>query len=135
MKFERDNSRVALTQEVKDKITEEERQIKEEQQLHLETHERVKAEFDDLQAKYKKVTDELAARQISYAPIDYQLDLLWHDMERGAVPVDKEAENTWYQHIKTVKETNSLSPRWRQEIQEIHEKLMSLNSNNSIKIV
>ena len=47
-------------------------------------------------------------RSFLYRPLNEQLDMLWHDINEGKIQADTTSANTWYQHIKTVKESRPL---------------------------
>ena len=112
MKFQRENTKVALTQQMKDEVVAK----KEAQEAH-------KKEIIQKNIEQKKIIAEaeknfaangasIMQREIAYGPIQYQLDLLWHDMDRGVISVDKTAANTWYAHIKAAKEAAPLANNW-----------------------
>ena len=43
-------------------------------------------------------------RQAKYGHLQNQLDMLWHDIDEGRIQADTTSANTWYQHIKKIKE-------------------------------
>ena len=47
-------------------------------------------------------------RRYLYRPLYEQLDMLWHDIDSGKIQADTTSANTWYQHIKSVKEFRPL---------------------------
>ena len=59
--------------------------------------------------------------------------MLWHDMDRGVIPIDKTDANTWYSHIKTAKESTPLSNNWQFNYNKsYHEMKVAIsNTNNS----
>jgi len=133
MKFMRDNSEIALTKEYKEQLEREKREAEEKLQKEREEVERLKNEFSGLQRKYDAIMQNLTKRQFEYMPIDYQLDLLWHDMNRGVIKVDRKRKDTWYNHVKEVKEKNPLKAEWREELAEIQVEMHELVSNNTIE--
>ena len=135
MKFQKDNSRIALTDEM---IKEEEKKAEiEHKQAKIEREQKKKIEKElwKLQDKHQAVMDQLSARQYSYAPFDVQLDMLWHDMDRGAIKIDKRRANTWYQYIKSIKEQIPIPSDWREQVLEIQKDLATLRANSSIEVV
>ena len=135
MKFQKDNSRIALTDEM---IKEEEKKAEiEHKQAKIEREQKKKIEKElwKLQDKHQAVMDQLSARQYSYAPFDVQLDMLWHDMDRGAIKIDKSHANTWYQYIKSIKEQIPIPSDWREQVLEIQKDLATLRANASIEVV
>ena len=118
MKFKRENIKVALTQEMKEQaVAAKAREIK----IKKEAEEKKKTQIQKIQKTENELhanAAAISAREYSYGSIQYQLDLLWHDMDRGAVVVDKTDANTWYHHIKTVKEKNALAADWREQYQQ-----------------
>tara|TARA_S200002703_G_scaffold152827_1_gene153686 strand:- start:21370 stop:21777 length:408 start_codon:yes stop_codon:yes gene_type:complete len=135
MKFQKDNKKVALTKEVKQEIKREREERVIQEKREAKERKRVEKEFWSLKDEFQKVTDNLAARHMAYLPVDLQLDMLWHDMESGAIKVDKRKANTWYSHIKSVKENYPLSENWKEEIREINEEVQKLMANNKIEVV
>ena len=93
MKFQKDNSKTALTQEQKKKA--EEMKAMQEEQVRMAREMREKRE-------------KLQARLQAYGTITDQLDMLWHDIDEGRLEADKESANSWYQTIKNAKENNPL---------------------------
>ena len=49
-----------------------------------------------------------SARQYFYKSLQSQLDMLWHDIDEGKIQADTTSANTWYGHIKTIKEAYPL---------------------------
>jgi len=135
MKFQKDNSKISLTKEEKEKIVEDQIRLEKKAQAEQQKREEVEREDWKLKDEYKKVTHSLAMRQMSYLPIDSQLDMLWHDMEEGHIKVDKRRANTWYQHVKSVKEHNPLPENWRDELMEIQKEVDELVANSMIEVV
>lgn len=135
MKFQKDNTKIALTEEMKQQEVREKREKIVREKAQKETVARLEKEVWKLKDEYQKVTDSLLARQMSYLPVDLQLDMLWHDMESGAIKVDKRRANTWYKHIKSVKESYPISENWRDELGEIQSDLNQLMANNKIEVV
>ena len=135
MKFQKDNSRIALTDEMIKE--EEEKAIVEKKRIKKEKEHKVKVEKEiwKLRDEYQKVMDNLSARQYSYAPVDVQLDMLWHDMDRGTIKVDKSYANTWYNHVKSVKENFPIPTDWREQMAEIQNDLNTLLANTNIEVV
>tara|TARA_Y100000817_G_C16503008_1_gene387688 strand:- start:71 stop:478 length:408 start_codon:yes stop_codon:yes gene_type:complete len=135
MKFQKDNTKIALTKEIKEEVIEKEKEtIK--IRKKIEQHEKaINEELAKIQDRYQDAVDKLAARQYAYAPVDVQLDMLWHDMDQGYIKVDKKRANTWYQHVKSVKDAYSLSSEWRQEILDIERDLSVLRANSNIEDV
>ena len=135
MKFQKDNSRIALT----DKMIKEETEIADKAVIRAkkekEHKEKIEKEVWKLQDRYQAVMDNLAARQYSYAPVDVQLDMLWHDIDRGAIKTDKRYANTWYHHVKSVKESYPIPDDWRDQMIEIQKDLHELRANTNIEVV
>ena len=48
----------------------------------------------------------LGRRRQAYGAFTDQLDMLWHDIDDGKLQADTTSGNTWYHHIKAVKESN-----------------------------
>jgi hypothetical protein len=44
-------------------------------------------------------------RSYLYRPATEQLDMLWHDINEGKIQADTTSANTWYQHVKAVKDS------------------------------
>ena len=104
MKFKRENIQVALTQEMKEKavaskIKQEERKIQK-----IKQSEELKAKAIKAEENLRANVAAISAREYGYGPMKFQLDLLWHDMDSGAIQIDKSNSNTWYHYIKTIKE-------------------------------
>ena len=135
MKFQKDNKNIALTKEFKEQEVKERRERVVQEMERQETVARLEKEVWKLKDEYQKVTDSLLARQMSYLPVDLQLDMLWHDMDSGSVKVDKRNANTWYKHIKSVKDAYPISENWREELGEIQLELNELMANNKIEVV
>lgn len=135
MKFQKDNKNIALTKEFKEQEVKERRERVVQEMERQETVARLEKEVWKLKDEYQKVTDSLLARQMSYLPVDLQLDMLWHDMDSGSVKVDKRRANTWYKHIKSVKDSYPISENWREELGEIQLELNELMANNKIEVV
>ena len=135
MKFQKDNTKIALTKEMKEEAIEKEIEMVKVRKK-IEQHEKaINEELAKIQDRYQDAVDKLAARQYAYAPVDVQLDMLWHDMDQGYIKVDKRRANTWNQHVKSVKDTYPLSPDWRQEILDIERDLSVLRANSNIEDV
>ena len=135
MKFQKDNSQIALTDEM---IKEEEKRVEVEvkkAEVAREQKKKIEKELWKLQDKHQAVMDQLSARQYSYAPVDVQLDMLWHDMDRGAIKTDKRYANTWYQYVKSIKEQIPIPSDWREQVLEIQKDLATLRANASIEVV
>ena len=83
MKFQKDNTKIALTKEIKEEVIEKEKEtIK--IRKKIEQHEKaINEELAKIQDRYQDAVDKLAARQYAYAPVDVQLDMLWHDMVKA----------------------------------------------------
>ena len=135
MKFQKDNSQVALTKEFKEQMDREKEELEKKYKEQQEETNRIKKRFWGLHEKYDKLMDNLTKRQFEYMPIDYQLDLLWHDMESGAIKVDKKKDGTWYKHIKSVKEKYPLKEDWRSELVELNEEMQEIASNTNVDFV
>ena len=109
MKFKRDNTNVALTQEMKDAAIKEQ-QEKQENAQRLARRKRKDVERRRLaERKYEQIVKPITARKRSYPPIEDQLDKLWHDMDSGYVKVNKRSANTCYYGIKKIKNPNTKS--------------------------
>ena len=135
MKFQRDNTEVALTQEMKDAAAKKEADEKKELAL---AEKRKRKRIEEIQKRELVVAEKLnnlRRREVSYGPIVYQLDLLWHDMNNGVIPIDKAKANTWYQHIKEVKDQAPLIENWREELNIAQRELREYVANNEVEIV
>ena len=55
-------------------------------------------------------TGILKRRMAAYGPIAGQLDKLWHDIDDGRIIADTESSNTWYAHVKLVKDSFVVPP-------------------------
>ena len=135
MKFQKDNSRIALTDEIIKEENEKAEKVRVEAKTQREHKKKIEKEVWKLRDKYQAVMDNLAARQYSYAPVDVQLDMLWYDMDRGAIKVDKRYANTWYDHVKSVKEKFPIPTDWREQMIEIQKDLDTLLANTNIEVV
>ena len=126
MKFQKDNSGVSVTQEMKDAAIERQRRIEEGEEQKKKTRqiqgvlaeERVRLNKERVQ-KIKEFTDPLDARIRAYGSIVDQLDLLWHDIDKGRVTADTTSANSWYSHIKESKDNNPLPENWVEKLQEV----------------
>ena len=56
-------------------------------------------------------------------------------MEKGYIKVDKRRANTWYGHIKSVKEKYPLPEDWREQLLEIQTEADKLMANSKIEVV
>lgn len=135
MKFQKDNSNIALTSEMKESAIRERQEFIERAEKQREETAIVQKEIWKLQDQYQEVLDNVSRRQLSYMPVDYQLDLLWHDMDSGAITVDKTSSNTWYHHIKEIKEKYPVTSTWRDDIVEIQKDLHTLMANSNIEVI
>jgi len=135
MKFQKDNVNISLTQEDKEQIQREKEELERQLEEQKMETERVKQEYIRLNQEYFEIAEKLEHRQIAYMPIDYQLDLLWHDMKRGVIKVDQKREDTWFQHVKNVKDNITIDREWREKLPKLEDEIKKLVANNNIEIV
>ena len=135
MKFQKDNVNISLTQEDKEQIQREKEELERQLEEQKKETERVKQEYIRLNQEYFEIAEKLEHRQIAYMPIDYQLDLLWHDMKRGVIKVDQKREDTWFQHVKNVKDNITIDREWREKLPKLEDEIKKLVANNNIEIV
>jgi len=135
MKFQKDNVNISLTQEDKEQIQREKEELERQLEEQKRETERVKQEYIRLNQEYFEIAEKLEHRQIAYMPIDYQLDLLWHDMKRGVIKVDQKREDTWFQHVKNVKDNITIDREWREKLPKLEDEIKKLVANNNIEIV
>jgi len=135
MKFQKDNVNISLTQEDKEQIQREKEELERQLEEQKRETERVKQEYIRLNQEYFEIAEKLEHRQIAYMPIDYQLDLLWHDMKRGVIKVDQKREDTWFQHVKNVKDNIPIDREWREKLPKLEDEIKKLVANNNIEIV
>jgi len=125
MKFQKDNSGVSVTQEMKDAAVERQKRIEEgeiqkkkaQQAQRVAAEERVRLNKERMQ-KIQELTTPLEARIMAYGSIMDQLDLLWHDIDEGRINMDTTSANSWYSHIKEAKNNNPLAENWVEKIEE-----------------
>lgn len=134
MKFQKDNVNISLTQEDKQQIQREKEELERQLEEQKKETERVKQEYIRLNQEYFEIAEKLEHRQIAYMPIDYQLDLLWHDMKRGVIKIDQKREDTWFQHVKNVKDNIPIDREWREKLPKLEDKIKKLVANNNIRI-
>ena len=128
MKFKRDNTKVALTQEMKDAAIKEQ-QEKQENEQRLARIKRKEVEKRRVaEINYENIAKPLITRQRMYPPVIVQLDKLWHDMDDGYIKVDKRAKNTWYNSIKNIKDAAPLEKTWKSDLHEAYKEIMRLNT-------
>ena len=135
MKFQKDNVNISLTQEDKEQIQREKEELERQLEEQKMETERVKQEYIRLNQEYFEIADKLEHRHIAYMPIDYQLDLLWHDMKRGVIKIDQKREDTWFQHVKNVKDNIPIDREWREKLPKLEDEIKKLVANNNIEIV
>jgi len=135
MKFQKDNVNISLTQEDKEQIQREKEELERQLEEQKKETERVKQEYIRLNQEYFEIAEKLEHRHIAYMPIDYQLDLLWHDMKRGVIKVDQKREDTWFQHVKNVKDNIPIDREWREKLPKLEDEIKKLVANNNIEIV
>jgi len=135
MKFQKDNVNISLTQEDKEQIQREKEELERQLEEQKRETERVKQEYIRLNQEYFEIAEKLEHRQIAYMPIDYQLDLLWNDMKRGVIKVDQKREDTWFQHVKNVKDNIPIDREWREKLPKLEDEIKKLVANNNIEIV
>ena len=135
MKFQKDNVNISLTQEDKEQIQREKEELERQLEEQKKETERVKQEYIRLNQEYFEIAEKLEHRQIAYMPIDYQLDLLWNDMKRGVIKVDQKREDTWFQHVKNVKDNIPIDREWREKLPKLEDEIKKLVANNNIEIV
>jgi len=134
MKFQRDNTNVALTQEMKDAVIKERKEKEKTAKDFMQKKRKQRISRDKAEREYAEQVIPIEMRKRAYPRIGDQLDMLFHDMESGYITVDKEQANTWYQTIKRVKEQTPLSETWREDLVIAHHELVNRNSelaNNS----
>ena len=135
MKFQKDNVNISLTQEDKQQIQREKEELERQLEEQKKETERVKQEYIRLNQEYFEIANKLEHRHMAYMPIDYQLDLLWHDMKRGVIKVDQKREDTWFQHVKNVKDNIPIDREWREKLPKLEDEIKKLVANNNIEIV
>ena len=135
MKFQKDNVNISLTQEDKEQIQREKEELERQLEEQKKETERVKQEYIRLNQEYFEIAEKLEHRHMAYMPIDYQLDLLWHDMKRGVIKVDQKREDTWFQHVKNVKDNIPIDREWREKLPKLEDEIKKLVANNNIEIV
>ena len=69
MKFQKDNTKIALTKEMKDQVVKERRERVVREKKEAEIREKFEKEVWRLKDEYQKVTHHLASRQVSYLPV------------------------------------------------------------------
>ena len=77
----------------------------------------------ELVEKIEEINGPLSLRSEQYDMWQYQLDLLWHDIDNNKLGEDAKT-GLWYNHIKSIKESNPKVTAERKailesEIQEI----------------
>ena len=135
MKFQKDNVNISLTQEDKEQIQREKEELERQLEEQKMETERVKQEYIRLNQEYFEIANKLEHRHIAYLPIDCQLDLLWHDMKRGVIKIDQKREDTWFSHIKKVKDNIPIDREWREKLPKLEDEIKKLVANNNIEIV
>jgi len=142
MKIQKDNTKIALTQEMKDaekKRKEDEKKeamekIRRKQEWE-ETRQRLLKEQGQAEREMQRAAEPVGKRQLAYPPISEQLDMLWHDMKNGIIKIDKRRKNTWYHAIKEVKESTPISETWREDVENARLEILKVNqriANNNI---
>ena len=109
MKFQRENLKVALTQKMKDDVAADVAAREEAQRKIIAKSREKQLRILEAERNLAANTAPVMRREMSYGSLVYQLDLLWHDMDNGVIPIDKTAANTWYSHIKEAKEKTPLA--------------------------
>lgn len=134
MKIQRDNSNVALTQEMKDEVFKKEQEKIKEAERQLEAKikkDKLLAELREeeyvARKEFESVVMPVGKRQAAYPPILEQLDMLWHDMDTGAIKVDKRKKDTWYAKIKEIKEATPLDKTWREDTENAQKKMAQVH--------
>jgi hypothetical protein len=127
MKFQKDNSNVALTQQMKDEVAAKERKEKEEKEEEIRQHQKIQ----EKEVTFADQLGQVRFREYLYGPIGMQLDMLWHDMDEGRIYADTTSENTWYSHIKKIKDNAYLSPNWTQELANTYNDLTTMVAKNN----
>lgn len=130
MKIQRDNTKVALTQEMKDEVFEKEKEKIRKAELDLENKikkdeelKKIHAEGDAAFKEYSEIVEPIGVRQSAYPPIQVQLDMLWHDMDNGTIKVNKRTKDSWYKLIKTIKSNVPISTTWYEDSLKAQEKI------------
>jgi len=119
MKYQRDNSKVTVTQEMRDQ---EQKKKEEAAKKEQEFHKKIK-DLKEAERLYHEAVEPAYNRENSYPPLSEQLDMLWHDMDAGIIKVDKRKSNTWYKIIKKSKERAPLKKSWKEDIEKAQTKL------------
>lgn len=142
MKIQKDNTKIALTQEMKDaekKRKEDEKekamQAIRKQQEFEETRQKLLKDQGAAERNIQRMAEPVGKRQMAYPPISEQLDMLWHDMDSGIIKIDKRRKNTWYRAIKDAKESTPVSETWREDVEEARLEIVKVNrqmANNNI---
>jgi hypothetical protein len=143
MKIQKDNSKIALTQEIKDaeKRKREEEKEKAMQEIRKkqkweETRQTILKDQARAERNIKRVAEPVGRRQLAYPPISEQLDMLWHDMDAGIIKVDKRRKGTWYRAIKEAKESTPINETWREDVDEARLSLLQAGkrmANNNLQ--
>jgi len=116
MKFQKDNSEVAFTQQMKDDIVAKEvviEEAKEEAKILV-------AKQQEIGNKIKEIMEPVIDRIHSYGVLTDQLDRIWHDIDEERIQADKISANSWYMSIKTVKNENPILANWEEEIKVLY---------------
>ena len=142
MKIQKDNSKIALTQEMKDaekkRKDDEKKEAMEKirkQQDWEKTQIKLVKEQGQAERNMQRIAEPVGKRQLAYPPISEQLDMLWHDMDNGIIKVDKRRKGTWYSIIKESKENTPVSKTWREDSTKAQIKIEEANqrmANNNL---
>ena len=134
MKIQKDNTKVALTQEMKDAEKKRKEDEKKEamekirkQQEWEENHRRLIKQQGQAERNMQRIAEPVGKRQLAYPSVSEQLDMLWHDMDNGIIKIDKRRKNTWYRTIKEVKESTPISETWRDDVEEARLEILNVN--------
>ena len=123
MKFQKDNSAVVVTQQMKDAAEQRKQAQIEKAKERAEAAKKEKELLEkrkQLNLQINEVMTPLLQRINAYGDIDEQLDRLWHDIDQDRIQADKTSANSWYMSVKNVKESIPLAnTSWRQHIEEL----------------
>ena len=100
MKFQKDNSNIALTQQMKDEVIAKEKAEELRKENELKKIQELQEEILEKRDIYLNQLGQVKTRSYLYGPTEMQLDMLWHDMDEGRIYADTTSENSWYLHIK-----------------------------------
>ena len=135
MKFQKDNSAVALTQKMKDDaIAAKEAELAAEAerleavQGKIKWAEGEREKIIELGKQFEALMEPITSRMLQYGTIPDQLDRLWHDIDSGRIQADKTSANSWYSTIKSVKDSIPIQENWLSKGQELSIEMDNINN-------